>query len=67
MDLSHAVWRKSSYSGGTGGQCVEVAGNLPSVVAIRDSKFPDGPILTCGPSEWSSFVVGVKASAYPSK
>ncbi|GAA1262968.1 DUF397 domain-containing protein [Sphaerisporangium rubeum] len=60
MDLSIAVWRKSSFSGGNGGQCVEVAGNLPSVVAIRDSKFPDGPTLVFSPSEWRSFVASLK-------
>ena len=37
-DLSRANWHTSSYSGGNGGQCVEVAGNLPGVVVVRDSK-----------------------------
>jgi len=41
-----ADWRKSTYSGGNGGECVEVATNLPGMVAVRDSKNPDGPILT---------------------
>jgi hypothetical protein len=40
-DLSAAVWRKSSRSGGNGGACVELA----SVGAIRDSKNPTGPVL----------------------
>ncbi|MYU14471.1 DUF397 domain-containing protein, partial [Streptomyces sp. SID8361] len=31
-DLSTAAWRKSSYSNGDGGECVEVADNLPGVV-----------------------------------
>ncbi|GGK96183.1 hypothetical protein Sme01_31660 [Sphaerisporangium melleum] len=61
MDLSAAVWRKSSRSSGNGGQCVEVAVNLPGVVAVRDSKVPDGPKLLLGPSEWRSFVGGIKA------
>ncbi|MDH2424080.1 DUF397 domain-containing protein [Sphaerisporangium sp. TRM90804] len=64
MDLSCAVWRKSSFSGGTGGQCVEVASNLPGIVAVRDSKVPDGPKLLSGPSEWRSFVAGVKAGTF---
>ncbi|MFC4532959.1 DUF397 domain-containing protein [Sphaerisporangium dianthi] len=64
MDLSAAVWRKSSFSGGNGGQCVEVADNLPSVVAVRDSKIPDGPKLLFDPSGWRSFVAGVKTGAF---
>ena len=38
MKPSNAEWRKSSYSQGNGGNCVEVAGNLPNVVAVRDSQ-----------------------------
>lgn len=49
MDLSAAVWRKSSRSGDSGGQCVEVAANLPGVVAVRDSKDPSGPKLLFTP------------------
>lgn len=37
-----ATWRKSTYSGGEGGNCVEVRS---SVDAIRDSKRPDGAVL----------------------
>ncbi|MET8159501.1 DUF397 domain-containing protein [Sphaerisporangium sp. NPDC005289] len=61
MDLSSALWRKSSFSGGTGGQCVEVADNLPGVVAVRDSKRPDGPKLLASPAGWRTFIGGVKA------
>jgi hypothetical protein len=42
MDLSTATWHKSSYSSGSGSNCVEVA-VIPGVVAIRDSKDPNGP------------------------
>ncbi|MFC7729662.1 DUF397 domain-containing protein [Actinomadura keratinilytica] len=42
LDLSAASWRKSSRSGGQGGECVEVAA-LASVMAVRDSKDPEGP------------------------
>ena len=38
------IWRKSSRSGSDGGQCVELA-NLETKVAVRDSKYPDGPVL----------------------
>ena len=41
-------WRKSSYSGGDEGSCVEVLDNLPAVVPVRDSKNPDGPALVFG-------------------
>jgi hypothetical protein len=41
MDLTRAIWRKSSYNGGN---CVEVASNLLSIVAVRDSKNPEGPV-----------------------
>jgi hypothetical protein len=57
------VWRKSSYSGNDGGGCVEV-GQLPAVVAVRDSKDPDGPRLAFSPQEWRAFVAGVKAGEF---
>ncbi|MGI5151035.1 DUF397 domain-containing protein [Plantactinospora sp. CA-294935] len=56
MDLSNARWRKSSRSGTSGGNCVEVADNLPGVVAVRDSKDPAGPVLSFGPAAWRAFV-----------
>jgi hypothetical protein len=54
--LSGAVWQKSSYSGSNGGQCVEVARNLPGIVAVRDSKSPDGPKLTVPARAWAAFI-----------
>ncbi|MEU0301659.1 DUF397 domain-containing protein [Streptomyces sp. NPDC006175] len=48
------AWHKSSYSGAEGGDCVEVAAAVR--VHIRDSKHPDGPVLTVGPSAWVGFV-----------
>ena len=56
VDLSNATWRKSSRSGGAnGGQCVEVACNLPGIVAVRDSKDPDGPALVVAPETFAAF------------
>ncbi|MDO3701915.1 DUF397 domain-containing protein [Micromonospora sp. C28SCA-DRY-2] len=59
MDLTSARWRKSSRSNGQGGNCVEVADNLPGVVAVRDSKDPAGPALTFDPDAWRAFIAGV--------
>ena len=59
-DLDRAGWRKSSYSSGSGGNCVEVATNLPGLIAVRDSKDPDGPALTLTPAQWRSFAAGVQ-------
>ncbi|GAB3812011.1 DUF397 domain-containing protein [Micromonospora zhanjiangensis] len=58
-DLTRARWRKSTRSGGNGGECVEVADNLGGVVGVRDSKDPDGPVLAFAPTAWSRFVGGV--------
>ena len=60
MDLSKAHWRKSSHSGSNGGACVEVASNLPGVIAVRDSKRPTGPALTFKHSDWKEFLDAVK-------
>lgn len=60
MDLSRADWRKSTFSSSNGGQCVEVAHNLPGIVAVRDSKNPHGPALTFTPEDWSAFIAGLK-------
>ncbi|GAB1640938.1 DUF397 domain-containing protein [Krasilnikovia sp. MM14-A1259] len=59
-DLTGAVWRKSSRSGGSG-QCVEVATNLSDIVAVRDTKDNGaGPILLFTPAEWDAFIGGAK-------
>lgn len=66
MDLTGAPWRKSSYSSGNGGACVEVAvvpGSKEGsdyVITMRDSKDPDGPVLTFTPAEWEAFTLGVQ-------
>ncbi len=61
MNLTGAAWRKSSYSGNNGGNCVEVARNLPGAVALRDSKDPHGPVLVVTPEDWQAFTATVKA------
>ncbi|MEV5975743.1 DUF397 domain-containing protein [Streptomyces sp. NPDC052114] len=62
-DLSTARWRKSSYSGGSGGEdCVEVVDGVPGVVPVRDSKDPRGPALVLGAGAWSAFVGGLRAA-----
>ncbi|MEG3633190.1 DUF397 domain-containing protein [Micromonospora palythoicola] len=62
MDLTGAIWRKSSRSSGNQGNCVEVADNLPGVVGVRDSKHPHGPALTFTPDTWRSFLAYAKRS-----
>ncbi|MCZ7418425.1 DUF397 domain-containing protein [Verrucosispora sp. WMMA2044] len=56
MDMTGARWRKSTRSNGQGGNCVEVADNLPGLVAVRDSKDPTGPVLAFPPTAWRTFV-----------
>ena len=58
---SHAAFnfRKSSHSGSQG-ECVEVADNLPGVVAVRDSKDAQGPALLFSPDEWKAFITEMK-------
>ncbi|MFC0862912.1 DUF397 domain-containing protein [Sphaerimonospora cavernae] len=87
MDLNSALWRKSSFSGDNGGNCVEVtelehvaltphhmsgqhvdgaahkAGH-GRLIAVRDSKDPDGPKLFFTSDEWSAFLQGVKADEF---
>ena len=60
MDLNHADWHKSSYSGTNGGNCVEVARNLSGLVAVRDSKNPSGPALVFTPADWEAFTAEFK-------
>ena len=61
VDLSRAVWRKSSYSNGSGGDCVQVALAVAEVVAVRDSKNPNGPQLIFSHDEWRAFMAALRA------
>ncbi|WP_261718689.1 DUF397 domain-containing protein [Streptomyces sp. FZ201] len=61
FDLSTARWKKSSYSNGSGGDCVEVADNTPGVIPIRDSKNPaNAPVLLFQPPTWAAFLASLK-------
>jgi hypothetical protein len=66
-DLSRVTWRKSSYSNGTGGSCVEIAVLTPAAgehdIAVRDSKDPHGPALTFTARQWRAFAAAIKSHA----
>ncbi|WP_245623281.1 DUF397 domain-containing protein [Spirillospora albida] len=53
-------WRKSSYSGGSGGECVELAAT-PTSVSIRDSKDPNGSVLCIAPIAYQSMLVQLRS------
>lgn len=57
MNPSGAIWKKSTRSGQ--GDCVEVATNLPDLVAVRDSKDQAGPTLTFPHQEWRHFLANL--------
>jgi Domain of unknown function (DUF397) len=64
-DLSRVRWRKSSYSNGMGGSCVEVAVLTRAAgehdIAVRDSKDPHGPALTFTARRWRDFTTAIKS------
>ncbi len=62
-DLSQARWRKAIASNYNGG-CVEVALNLPGVVAIRDSKRPGGGAHVVGRAAFATFLADAKEGRY---
>jgi hypothetical protein len=57
VDLSRAVWRTSTYSGGN--SCVEVA-FMDGQVGVRDSKDRQGPMLVFTANEWEAFIGGAR-------
>jgi hypothetical protein len=63
-DLTGAVWHKSTRSGGNGGDCVEVAVNLPGIVAVRDSKDRAGGTLVFTSTQWEAFLDGVRGGDF---
>lgn len=60
IDLSTAVWRKSTYSNGSGGDCLEVRDGLPGLIPVRDSKTPHGPALVFPAHAWTPFITAFK-------
>ena len=64
IDITGAEFVKSSHSGDNGGNCVEVAQNIPGVVLIRDSKSPRGSVLRFTEAEWGAFRDGVIAGEF---
>ena len=64
MDMTQAQWRKSSYSGTNGGACVEVASNLPAVVAVRDTKDRNGGTLVLTRESWAQFLAAAQSGEF---
>jgi hypothetical protein len=62
--LNAATWRKSSYSNSDGGQCVEVCDDFAGVLAVRDSKDPQGPALVFTGASWTAFVTAVRGGRF---
>ncbi|TDQ53570.1 DUF397 domain-containing protein [Actinorugispora endophytica] len=55
FETESAQWRTSSYSGTGGGQCVEVA-DTPGAVGVRDSRAPQGVVLSFPADGWTAFL-----------
>lgn len=56
------VWRKSNYSVNEV-NCVQFAEGQDSY-AVRDSKNPTGPVLTCSPAQWVTFTTAVSREQF---
>ncbi|MEU3104822.1 DUF397 domain-containing protein [Streptomyces griseoflavus] len=63
-ERSHPNWFKSTYSGGSGTECVEAA-FVPGGLLVRDSKRPSGPHLELSPNAWTRFIGNVVHRAAP--
>ncbi|WP_030415015.1 DUF397 domain-containing protein [Streptomyces sp. NRRL S-1448] len=67
LDLAAAEWVKSSYSDGSGGQCIEFSRGLTAahgLVPVRDSKDPHGPALVFPATNWTAFISAVKQGQF---
>ncbi|MFG2099001.1 DUF397 domain-containing protein [Micromonospora echinaurantiaca] len=56
MEMTDARWRTATRSSNNGGDCVEVADNLPGRVLVRDSRDRDGGTLVFSPGAWRAFI-----------
>jgi hypothetical protein len=65
-DLISALWVKSTRSGPTGGNCVEVAFLPEGDVALRNSRFPSGSALIFTRAEWDAFIGGARDGEFGS-
>jgi Domain of unknown function (DUF397) len=59
-DVTRAMWRKSSYSSGNGGNCIEISTAGRDTVAVRDSKDVTGPELEFTGRAWMTFIQAIK-------
>jgi hypothetical protein len=64
IDLSQAQWRKATRSATANGGCVEVATNLPGMIAIRDSKRPEDGAHVVELAAFAAFLADVKIGRY---
>jgi hypothetical protein len=64
IDLSRAIWHKATRSGTGNGGCVEIAGNLPGVTAIRDSKRPEDGAHVVDRAAFAAFLADAKTGRY---
>jgi hypothetical protein len=63
VQIAELPWRKSTYSDSSGGNCVEVAG-LSQVIAVRDSKDPEGTVLAFGRSAFRTLAREIRTGRY---
>lgn len=63
-ELTRANWVKSTYSGPTGGNCVEVAFLGDGHIGVRNSRHPAGTALVFTSAEWDAFVSGTKDGVF---
>ena len=61
MDMTPPAWRKSSYSGSSGDNCLEAA-TQTGTIAVRDTKDPSGPQLAIQPASWHAFTSRIKST-----